>query len=75
MTPTNSFSAIYDNYAGALYGTIVRKVDNAETANLIFEKAFTTIFSNIHQYSPQHSTLFSWMLNIVQNEIAVTKKA
>jgi hypothetical protein len=73
---TNSavtFSAIYDKYAGALYGSIVRKIGNEEKANLAFEKAFAIIFRNYHQYSPQHSTLFTWMMAIVQKEIMTAK--
>ena len=72
-TNTISFSAIYDNYAGALYGTIIRKIGNEEIANIIFEKSFSAIFRNFHLYSPQHSTLFSWMMNIVQKEISAAK--
>jgi len=73
MTTTpETFAAIYDKYAAAFYGSIVRKVENTETANLIFEKAFFSIFKNFHHYSPQDSTLFTWMMNIVQREIRST---
>jgi DNA-directed RNA polymerase specialized sigma24 family protein len=72
-TSVDTFPNLYDIYASAIYGCISRAFVDEETANAVFEKTFVLIFRNIHQYSPGHSTIFTWMNGIVQQEINAAK--
>jgi DNA-directed RNA polymerase specialized sigma24 family protein len=69
ITSLNTFAELYDMYAGAIYGCISRAFTDKQTVNTVFEKAFITIFRDMDQHSPRHSTLFTWMMTIVQQEI------
>lgn len=70
---TDIYPELYDTYAGAIYGYISRSVTDEETVNTVFEKTFVLIFRNIHHYTPGHSTVFTWMMGIVQQEITAAK--
>jgi hypothetical protein len=71
----DAFPELYDTYAGAIYGCISRAFVDEKTINTVFEKAFGLIFRNIHQYSPGYSTVFTWMMTIVQQEINTAKES
>lgn len=74
MTITKDiYPELYDTYAGAIYGYISRSVTDEETVNTVFEKSFVSIFRDIALYSSLHSTLFTWMMGIVQQEITAAK--
>ncbi len=62
-----AFAVLYDNYAPALLGIIVKIVrDEAEAENLL-QDAFVKIWRNIHQYDATKGRLFTWILNIARN--------
>lgn len=63
----NAFSYLYDNYAGALNGIIIRMVDEAQLAEDILQEAFLKIWNNFQQYDSGKGRLFTWMINITRN--------
>jgi RNA polymerase sigma-70 factor, ECF subfamily len=63
----HAFSYLYDNYAAALNGIIIRMVDESQLAEDILQEAFIKIWNNFHQYDPSKGRLFTWMINITRN--------
>lgn len=61
-------SLLYDNYSGALYNIILRRVKSTETAEDVLQEVFIKIWKNFHQYSEDKGRLFTWMINIANNE-------
>lgn len=62
-----AFSALYDNYAPALLGVIVRIVrDEAEAENLL-QDTFIKVWKHIDQYRSERGRLFTWLINIARN--------
>ncbi len=62
-----AFSYLYDNYAAALNGIIIRMVDEAQLAEDILQEAFLKIWNNFKQYDSSKGRLFTWMINITRN--------
>jgi RNA polymerase sigma-70 factor (ECF subfamily) len=62
-----AFAYLYDNYAGALNGVIVRLVENRELAEDILQEAFVKIWNNFSSYDASKGRLFTWMINITRN--------
>lgn len=63
----NAFSYLYDNYAAALNGIIMRMVDDIQLAEDILQEAFLKIWNNFKQYDKSKGRLFTWMINITRN--------
>lgn len=61
------YSYLYDNYAGALYNTIVGIVTDTELANDVLQEVFIKIWRQIDSYDTGRGRLFTWMLNIARN--------
>lgn len=66
--PSN-FSQVYDQYAAALFGIIVRDTGNREAAEDILCSAFHKIYEDLSSYHKEKQSLFTWMLCIVRKEI------
>lgn len=62
-----AFSYLYDNYAGALYGVIIKIIGKEEEANDLLQEAFVKIWKNIESYDETKGRLYTWMLNITRN--------
>jgi len=62
-----AFSYLYDNYSGALYGTINSIVTDNEIASDVLQNVFVNIWKKIESYDPTKGRLFTWMLNIARN--------
>lgn len=63
----NAFSYLYDNYAAALNGIIMRMVEDSQLAEDILQEAFVKIWNNFKQYDNSKGRLFTWMINITRN--------
>lgn len=63
----NAFSYLYDNYAAALNGIIMRMVEDNQLAEDILQEAFVKIWNNFKQYDNTKGRLFTWMINITRN--------
>jgi len=63
----NCLSLLYDNYGGALYGTVLAIVKSERMAEEVLQDAFMKIWDNINSYDPQKGKLFTWMRRITHN--------
>ena len=62
-----AFSYIYDNYSAALYGVIVRMVEDQEKAHDVLQESFIKIWKNADKYDPEIARLYTWMHRICRN--------
>lgn len=62
-----AISILYDRYAPALYGIVLKIVRSEEIAQDVLQEAFVKIWKNGAQYNAKKGTLFTWMLNITRN--------
>jgi RNA polymerase sigma factor (sigma-70 family) len=63
-----AFSYLYDNYSAALYGIILKILNqDEEAAEDILQDVFIKIWKKIAFYDSKKGTLFTWMLNIARN--------
>ncbi len=58
---------LYDNYAAALNGIIVRIVNSEALSEEILQETFLKIWTKIDSYDPRKSTIFTWMARIARN--------
>jgi RNA polymerase sigma-70 factor, ECF subfamily len=65
----SAFTYLYDNYSAALYGVILKVVNNEEDANDVLQDAFVNIWKSIETFDEKKgATLFTWMLNVCRNK-------
>ena len=62
-----AFNYLYDNYAGAIYGLILKIVVESNYADEVIQDSFMKIWKNIGQYDASKGRLYTWMLNISRN--------
>lgn len=62
-----SFTLLYDNYSGSLYGVIYNLLKNTEEAEDVLQEVFVKIWKNIDSYYESKGRLYTWMLNIARN--------
>lgn len=62
-----AFSYLYDSYAGALYGIIIKVLNQEESAKDLLQEVFVKIWKNIDSYDNSKGRLYTWMLNIARN--------
>ena len=58
---------MYDQYADALYGIVLRIIPDEQIAQDVLQEAFIKIWKRADQYDAKKGTLFTWSLNIVRN--------
>ncbi len=63
----SSFSYLYDNYSGALYGIVLNIIPEKEIANDVLQEVFIKIWHKIDSYDDTKGRLFTWMFNITHN--------
>ena len=61
------FELIYARYSSALYGILIRIVDDFKIAEDLLQDTFVKIWKNLDHYDDSRGTLFTWMLNIARN--------
>jgi RNA polymerase sigma factor (sigma-70 family) len=64
--------ALYDMYSAALFGVIVRIVNDTATAEDVLQEAFVKIWHSSGSYSADKGRLFTWIVNIARN-LAIDK--
>lgn len=64
---TAAYAYLYDEYAAALYGIILRIIEDKTTGRDLLQVTLLKIWRNIHSYDPARGSLFSWMLTIARN--------
>ena len=63
---TADFSFLYEAYSPALYGYLLRLVNEPTRAQDLLQDAFVKIWSSSQQYDPQLGSVFTWMLSITR---------
>ncbi len=72
---TSSISELYDKYAPALYGRIIKVVKQKEIAEKILEKVFLNSLNDQNVEERTHITQFISLLNSSRNKAYSTLKA
>jgi len=62
-----AFEQLYDRYADALYGMVIRMVKDEELAKDVIQESFIKIWKNASKYNPQKAKIFTWMYQITRN--------
>jgi RNA polymerase sigma-70 factor (ECF subfamily) len=62
-----SFSYLYDNYSGALFGIIHGIIPDEHTVRDVLQEVFVNIWKKIELYDPSKGRLFTWMMNVARN--------
>ena len=63
-----AYNYLYGNYAAALYGVIMKVLNNnEEAAKDLLQEVFIKIWKNIASYDSAKGRLYTWMLNIARN--------
>lgn len=62
-----AFNYLYENYAAALYGVILKVLGKEDQAGDILQEVFVKIWRSIGQYDAGKGRLYTWMLNIARN--------
>ncbi len=62
-----AFGYLYDNYAAALYGIIMKMLNREDAAQDLLQEVFVKIWRSIDSYDAEKGKLYTWMLNITRN--------
>lgn len=60
----DAFRFLYDKYAPALYGAILKLTPDVQIANAVLEKSFLEIWKQRACYNPSHGGHFAFMLRL-----------
>lgn len=61
------FGYLYDHYSPALYGVVLKVLNDETTASDVLQEVFLKIWRGIDKYDTEKGRLFTWMLNIARN--------
>lgn len=61
------FGYLYDNYSPALYGVVLKVLNDEAAASDVLQEVFLKIWRSIEKYDMEKGRLFTWMLNIARN--------
>lgn len=67
-----AFEYLYDRYSGALYGVILRILQNEAIAEEVLQDTFLKIWDRIDQYDVSRGRLFTWIVNVARH-LAIDK--
>jgi RNA polymerase sigma factor (sigma-70 family) len=62
-----AFNYLYDHYAGALYGIVIRIVSFKEYADEVIQDVFVKIWKYIDSFDAARGKLYTWIINIARN--------
>lgn len=62
-----ALSYLYDQYADAIYGVVLRIVVKNDIAEEVMQDAFMRYWEKIDQYDASKGRLFTWMVRIARN--------
>ena len=64
----NAFELLYDKYASALYGAIIRLVEDEQLAQNLLQESFQEYWAQIININSNTEKLFTWMLKIAHSK-------
>ncbi|EOR95404.1 RNA polymerase sigma-70 factor [Arcticibacter svalbardensis MN12-7] len=59
--------ALYDMYSAAIFGVIIRVVQNQELAEDLLQDTFVKAWNSFNSYDASKGKLFTWISNIARN--------
>lgn len=62
-----AISLLYENYADALYGVILKVITDEDQAQDVLQEAFVKVWKNAKTYDPKKAKLFTWLYRISYN--------
>ena len=62
-----AISLLYECYADALYGVILKVITDEDIAQDVLQEAFVKIWKNAKSYDPKKAKLFTWLYRISYN--------
>ena len=62
-----AIAALYDAYGAALFGVVLRVVQQRELAEQVLQDTFVKAWKNGASYDTSKGRLFTWLLNIARN--------
>lgn len=62
-----AFNYLYNHYAGALYGVVLRIVSSKEYTEEVIQDVFVKIWNSIDQYNASKGRFYTWIINIARN--------
>lgn len=69
LKDSQALKALYDIYAGRLYGVISAVFESHDTRISVLQKVMKKIWSDSDQYEVEKLRFFTWMLKIVRQSI------
>ncbi|GAL89967.1 RNA polymerase sigma-70 factor [Jejuia pallidilutea] len=63
-----ALSQLYDAYAPAIYGVILRICKDEQEAQNLLQDTFLTIWDKSHQYNPDKGRFYTWAYRIAKNK-------
>ena len=64
---TKAFVILYDRYAPALFGMLLRSFNNPALAEDILQKTFCRAWNIMASYDPQNGRLLTWLMCIAKD--------
>jgi len=63
-----ALGVVYDRYAGALFGSVVRFLGDREAAADVVQETFLTLWLRADTFDPAQGTLIGWLLTVSRNK-------
>jgi len=61
------FGYLYDHYSPALYGIVLKVINDEAAAGDVLQEIFLKIWRSIDRYDADKGRLFTWMVNVARN--------
>jgi hypothetical protein len=62
----SGMALLYNTYGAAIYGVIIRIVEEKIIAEKIFSETMIRIYYHIDDFRPESSSFFTWMINLAR---------
>ena len=62
-----AISLLYENYADARYGVILKVITDQDTAQDVLQETFVKVWKNAQSYDASKAKLFTWLYRIAYN--------
>jgi len=66
---STSFKILYSQYSAAIYGSIIRKINDEEIAKTILIQTFAEVFSGFSSFDEKKLRVFTWINQIALKNI------
>lgn len=63
-----AFTKIYDMYASAIYGVVIKICQSEEVAQEVLQDTFLTVWNKSHLYNKEKASFYTWLYRIARNK-------